>query len=469
MPPIPTHWVKEDGAPQISGEIDLQVGSAQRDGATLSLLVIDSAGKACGSWKSSEALKDGWNHWEIKLPDLPLGDYKLVGSLAPKSGNEIRDEQTWHVIHRADSKVIVNSNGYLEYKGKPIFPLGIYNNGGHMKEMAECAFTVSHAYNAMGVVRGEPAPDLRPQAFLDESQKCGMMCLFLVPRGFVFSHDWDEVRRRVRMFRNHPALLAWDEEEGLARGDMHPDDLKTLVKIIHEEDPNHPIMIGDSRDGIRKVTDRSNFFPVNEMDLGMWWWYPLPLGGGKPSALDGEEAAHGRELAPPSFLTQRNTDKPIWVGVQSYKKPAEWARFPTPVEYRAQAYISMIHGAKGVMWYGGGVEGGIFGNLKEGHWDDLKALAKELNEMSPVFMSPTGEAPSFSPKEALISVMLKKLPDRTVLLTANRGGNPVDVSFDVHGRGRVKVLYEDRTVELKDGELKDHFEPYVVHAYELKK
>jgi hypothetical protein len=44
MPPIPTHWVKEDGAPQISGEIDLQVGSAQRDGATLSLLVIDSGG-----------------------------------------------------------------------------------------------------------------------------------------------------------------------------------------------------------------------------------------------------------------------------------------------------------------------------------------------------------------------------------------------------------------------------------------
>jgi hypothetical protein len=37
----------------------------------------------------------------------------------------------------------------------------------------------------------------------------------------------------------------------------------------------------------------------------------------------------------------------------------------------------------------------------------------------------------------------------------------------VHGRGHVKVLYEDRTVELKDGKMSDRFEPYAVHVYEL--
>jgi hypothetical protein len=204
------------------------------------------------------------------------------------------------------------------------------------------------------------------------------------------------------------------------------------------------------------------------MDLGMWWWYPLPLGAGNPSVLNGEEAAHGLELVPPSFLTQRNTDKPIWVGVQSYKKPSPWARFPTPLEYRAQAYISVIHGAKGLMWYGGGVEGGIYGKLEEGHWDDLKSLATELHEMSPVFMAPTGDAPKFSPGNAPISVMLKTMPDRTVLLTANRGSQPVDAAFDVKGSGPAKVLYENRDVAVKNGKLTDHFDPYTVHVYELR-
>ena len=467
LPPIPTHWAKEDGPPQISGEVDLSLADAKREGAKLTVQLLDSKAKPHGTWKSDSSLKDGWNHWDMKLPQLPLGEYRIVATLAPKSGEAITDEQTWHVISRADSKVIVNSKGYLEYKGKPIFPLGIFNGGGRMKELADCGMTITHAYNAMGVVLGEPSPDLRPQQVLDETQKAGMMCLFLVPRDFVFHRDWENVRRRIRMFRNHPALLAWDEEEGLARGDMKPDDLKTLVQIIREEDPNHPIMIGDPRDGIRKVTDRSNFFPIDQMDLGMWWWYPLPLGGGKPSALDGEEAAHGKEMVPPSFLTLRNTDKPIWVGVQSYKKPQPWARFPTPVEYRAQAYLSMIHGAKGVMWYGGGVEGGIYGDLQEGHWDDLKKLAKELKEMSPVFMAETIDAPKFSPPDALMSVMLKKLPDRQILLAANRSGSAVDVTFGDLKTGQAKVLYEDRALKLRGGSLGDHFEPYAVHIYEL--
>jgi hypothetical protein len=469
MPPIPTHWVIEDGPANINGEIDLALADKQRAGASLVLTLLSSSGRTLRTWKSNGELKDGWNHWEMNVGDVQLGDYKLVAKLTPKSGEALTDEQQWHVIHRADSKVVLNSNGYLEYKGRPILPLGIFNSGGHNKELAECGMTVTHAYNAMGVVEGEPAPDLRPQTFLDETQKNGMMCLFLVPRGFVFHGDWENVRRRIRMFRNHPALLAWDEEEGLARSDMHPDDLKMLVKIIREEDPNHPIMIGDARDGIRKVTDRSNFFPIDQMDMGMWWWYPLPIGGGKPSALDGEEAARGLEMVPPSFLTQRNTDKPIWVGVQSYRKPQDWARYPTPVEYRAQAYLSMIHGAKGIMWYGGGVEGGIYGNPKEGHFDALKAVAKEMHELAPVFMAKTGDAPKFEPQNALVSTMLKTLPDRTVIFAANRGSNPVDVTLMVLKPGHAKVLFEDRSVSVKDGKITDHFDPYVVHVYEFSR
>jgi hypothetical protein len=272
------------------------------------------------------------------------------------------------------------------------------------------------------------------------------------------------------MFRNHPGLLAWDEEEGLARGDIKIQVLEQLRDIIRKEDPNHPIMVGDSKDVIgRMPADRADFFPVECMDMGMWWWYPLPLGG-NATALEGDEGPRGTELVPPAFLVNRKTQKPIWVGVQAYKKPPAWSRYPTPVEYRAQAYIAIAHGARGLMWYGGSVTGGLYLNPKDGNWDYLKTLARELRDLSPVLVGETLAAPQFSPADALISTTIKRADGRIVLIAANRGAKALDVTLTspILETGPVKVLAEERTVQPAAGSLKDRFEPYAVHAYEVR-
>ena len=362
----------------------------------------------------------------------------------------------------------INADGYCVHDGKAIFPLGIFNGGAHVKEMGEAGFTLNHAYNAANAEFGEKPNDQGAKNFLDASENNGMKVCFLIPRGQVFHGDWEALRHRVRLLRNHPALLCWDEEEGIARGDMPPEYLVKLRQIIKEEDPNHPLMVGDPRDMIGRVTDRANFFPVDQMDLGMWWWYPLPLRTGPTTAnaLEGEEATHRPELVPPEFLVKRNTDKPIWVGLQSYKKKD--SRYPTPVEYRAQAYIAIIHGAKGLMWYGGSVTGGIYLAPEEGHWDYLKKLARELRDLSPVFMSPNGDAPKFTPTEAPISVCMKRDEGRDVLLTVNRGLEPIDVEFQLdRSNGVARVLSEDRQVKLESSNLRDHFEPLATHIFEL--
>jgi hypothetical protein len=210
------------------------------------------------------------------------------------------------------------------------------------------------------------------------------------------------------------------------------------------------------------------------MDLGMWWWYPIPLGGGKPEALEGDEGKPGTlELAPPSWLVNRNTDKPLWAGIQSYKKSEEkvpGARYPNPTEYRAQAYIAVIHGAKGLMWYGGSVTGGAYLNVEESNWAYVQKLARELNEMAPVFMGKTEGAPKFSPENALVSVMLKRAVDgRLVLLAVNRSAKPINVTFESPALkpGETKVLHEDRAVSATTGKLADKLDPYAVHVYEL--
>src|SRR5205085_7341953 len=114
--------------------------------------------------------------------------------------------------------------------------------------------------------------------------------------------------------------------------------------------------------------------------------------------------------------------------------------------------------------------GGVYLAPDEGHWDDLKKLAGELHEMSPVFMSETDDRPvTVSPADAKISACIKRGKDGLVLLAANRSTTPVDVTIDsaTITAGDMKVRYEDRTVRAAAGRLSDHFEPLAVHVYTL--
>jgi hypothetical protein len=471
-PIVPTHWCVEDGPPVLSGEVDLAIKNALLQGAALSVNVTDANDKSVFTFTppSDRPLADGANPFDLKLPQLPQGDYKIVAQIKPTSGAPLQGEQPFGIIPRRLAKVTLNADGYPVYDGKAIFPMGIFNGGGHTKEMGEAGFTVNHAYNAANAELGIAPPDAYAKEFLDTSAAAGMKVCFLIPRGLAFGGDWDGVRRRIRLFKNNPALLCWDEEEGLARGDLKMGGLIKLRQIIQEEDPNHPLMIGDTRDVITRMPqDRADIFPVDQMDLGMWWWYPLPLQARGDSALNGEDASTGTELIEPGFLSKPGTNKPIWTGIQSYKKPK--SRYPTATEFRAQAYLSVIWGAKGMMWYGGSVEGGIYSNLKEGHWDDLKKLAGELHEMIPIFMGKTLAAPTLEPSSAPVSFMLKQDGNHIVLLAANRSVQPTQVTIrspQIHS-GSVAVFKENRQINANSGSFTDHFDALEVHVYELAK
>jgi hypothetical protein len=325
--PSPTHWTIDDTRPVIEGIVDVAVSDEVRQGASLSVRVLDSAGSLRGQWQpGGGGPQEGRREFSMKIAQLPEGEYKLLAVLTPARGEPIKSEQPWHVISGEKTRVTINSRGYPEYNGKTIFPLGMFN-GGRFKEQAETGFTVTHAYNAVRIESADLiAADKRALAFVDATQEHGMKAIFMLPMKLAIAGDFDGVRRRVRMFRNHPGLLAWDEEEGFARGDFKPDTLKKLRQIVAEEDPNHPFLVGDSHDVITRIPpDRSDFFPLGEMDLGMWWWYPFPLKERQADALLGEDAGPadaGLEAVPPAFLVNAKTRKPLWVGIQAYKKAA---------------------------------------------------------------------------------------------------------------------------------------------------
>lgn len=401
------------------------------------------------------------------LDKLGKGDYVVESVL--KKGNSILSSvrQDWHVIPRAQSQTTISGDGYPVVNGKKTFAMGLFD-GSNFPELAKNGLNVTQNFDVGHVRRGWLPDNARMKKMLDDGMAVGMTHLFLVSHGPGCRNLDDEHLRRVQMFKNHPGVFMWYEEEGVARGDVPLDFLKELYPTVQKIAPEHPIMIGDTRDVIMKMTDRSTFFPAEYMDAGIWWWYPFPIRkGGRPGAYEGEEIGQRLELVPPSFLTEAKTKKPIYVVLQSYKK--DKGRFPTDAEYRAQPYLSYIHGAKGVFWYTGSYTGGVQVNAKEAHYDYLKSVWRELRDMEPTFLSPDAKDEiKLEHADAMMSYRLKDAGDKRVLIAGNRNDRPTSATFIIPGLkpGEVNVRYENRKVQAQDGRLTDEFAVYGTHVYE---
>ena len=466
-PLVPTHWAVEDGPAKIEGQIDLALSPAQRQGASATVLLLDARRVVRAKWKSDGPIADGIVPFSLTVSDLPIGEYQAVTQLRMGNDKSFESQQPWMVIPRSQARTTINAGGYPAIDGKAIYPLGMFN--GRAKQEGEAGFTVTHAYNATRITPDGYDDDQNCKNFLDHTQAAGMHACCMVPLEWAFAGKWDDFRRRIRMFRNHPGLLCWDEEEGVARGDMTLDALRKAADIVRQEDPNHPLMIGDAKDVISHIKDRAQLLPTDIMDMGMWWWYPFPMQRRNGDILDGEEDARSDELNPPAFLVGTQTTKPIWTSLQAYKKDDK-SRYPTPQEYRAQAYLGVINGAKGLMWYAGYVEGGIYHDESGGHLQALENVVRQIHELSPVIMSLSADPPTFSPKNAPISVALKSGPSGPVLLAVNRRDVPLDITFDLAKlpTQRIAVLYENRSISPSSGKLADHFDPFGVHVYQFK-
>jgi hypothetical protein len=352
-------------------------------------------------------------------------------------------------------------------------------NCGRYQEMSKAGFNSTHEY---GITTGEAEETINPrdgelQALLDTSWTNGMRMMVELPRKAIEKAKWEQVRRRIETFRHHPGLLCWGSEERVARGIAPLSNIAALYALVRDLDPDHPLVLGDTRDVIRKLQqDRRNFFPDACMDVGIWWWYPIPLKEPDGNGLEGGANPRGL-LDPPSWLTTTLSRKPLWIAIQAYQKPSLEARFPTPAEYRCQAYLSIINGAKGLFFYTGsgerdheGKPAGLLNKPVEGHWDYVKQLAAELSEFSTVIMAPHPDANvALSPSDAPVDFTLREHEGKLYLIAANKSSQPQSVRFsgEILRSRKVEPLFETHPVKVEGDSLADEFTSLGVHLYKL--
>jgi len=462
-PLVPTHFCIEDGSPSLEARVWNHIPPEEVE--KIEVVLKDANGTSLFT-NTLHPQKTGWTDVTLASANAGLGEYRVEATLYARDGKTYSDAQPWHIIHRSQARVTIDDSGFPVADGKPIFPLGTFNSGRY-ELMKNLGFTVTHAWNRMKLApEGDRTNNQDALNYLDETEKAGMKAIGFLHVAYMERQDWAELRRRIRMFRNHPALLAWDQEEGVARGEVPMSRLEKLVKIVREEDPNHPFVMADSYDVITKV-DRSRFFRNDLMDIGMWWYYPIPLNtGNAAAALEGRDESDSLVLNPPSFMV--STTKPEWVGMQAYVREGGNGRIPTDAEYRCMAYLVLCSGAKGLLYYMGGSAWRVEGMPDERPWGYLDDLIPELSAMIPTIMAPTApDKVSIAPETAKLATLLKLKGNTYTLITVNRSDKNVDAVFNsgCFRPGGVEVLFEKREVSSDLGTLRDTFGPYAVHVY----
>jgi hypothetical protein len=214
--------------------------------------------------------------------------------------------------------------------------------------------------------------------------------------------------------------------------------------------------------------------------------YPKYLEGCDIASFDIYPVVHeNKEIAGKLWYVPKGVERIVqWVGD---RKPV-WNciecthisnpdRKPTPHEIRSEAWMSLIHGSRGLIFFVNEFKPKF---REAALLDDTETLAavtmlnRQITQLAPVLNAPAihdgvtlrAENPSES-----VAVMLKRHEGATYLFAVEMLGNTAleEISLKgMEGEQTVEVLGENRSIPTASGRFKDRFAPWEVHLYRLR-
>jgi hypothetical protein len=392
----------------------------------------------------------------------------------------------------AASSIGIGPGSVLLRDGLPAFPVGFTtapapgarapSGRNAWAELAAGGMT----FNRCGVPPGnwgrEAEADL--DRMLRTAARTGMLCAVYIPDLLVIrTGDADkeaELRRVVRKYRGHPGLAFWKGADEPEWGKVPVEDVMRFYRIVHELDPAHPVWITQAPRGtVESLRGYDPAYDVAAVDV-----YPVSY----PPGLHGDIPNKGISMVGDYALRMVEVtggNKPLWTVLQicfsGVTKPGRTLRFPTFPEERYMSYLSIIEGARGLVYFGGNVAACWNDSDRALGWNwtfyrkVLEPLLREFRPASPLY-------PALVGRDARIPVTVEGAPDvefrvreagrALFLIAAKREGTTVSVTF--HGMpdntGTGEVLFEEpRRVRASGGSFSDWFGPNEVHVYRFER
>ncbi len=342
--------------------------------------------------------------------------------------------------------------------GKPFFPIGMYWSGVNEKDLKLYADSPFNCLMPYGAPNKEK---------MDLIQRYGLKVIYSIkdyyagtrycPK-FIQSPADEEpnVRKKVRAFRHHPALLAWYLNDELPASMMPR--LDAHQRWVEEEDPNHPTWVVLWQ--VRDVAQYVNSFDVIGTDP-----YPVPK---RPTSMAAEWTRITLEQVAGARAVWQVPQVFNWAVYKKTPEAKKGLRAPTLAEMRSMTWQCICEGATGIVMYS-------FFDLKrdktkpfEQAWREVKQVAGEVKKLSPMLLSvePAPRIQVQAPKWLHWTVRSHR--GKTFLFAANDGGGAGEATFRLpKPPQRVRVVGEGRTIEPRGAEFRGRFERLAVHIYEI--
>ncbi|MBR2838329.1 MAG: hypothetical protein IKE55_06090 [Kiritimatiellae bacterium] len=321
-----------------------------------------------GEWRVREA-KDGT--WAVPVSGLAVGRHVMEARLRYRDGflesmeAARRSLFDWGESAEAqffthpEPKYRVRGDHVILENGKPFFPIGFYQVAWSVPA-EECLRMVrniaSWGYNTVHV----PCKGDSHGALLDECARLGVRVIT------EFAGDPGPV---IEKYRGKPAVLGWNPgDEPSSRG-VTPEQMFARYDRFKQLDHDHvayTVICSPSQYG-RYASGTDVLAPDP---------YPVPR-----RQID-DVYRRFREAA-----AEISGNNALWAvgqafGGQRYAKNGEWSRCPDAREFRGMTYLSLMAGAKGVVYYT--YSDGAFDIFKApGLLEAAKAFPVELRELAP--------------------------------------------------------------------------------------
>ncbi len=372
-----------------------------------------------------EALTSDCAKLNVDASAFPVGDYTVRFSLSTLDGVSKGAAETR--FHRVDKlperKAYIDAHRRLIVDAKPFFPLGMYWSSvkeDDLKMYAKGPFNCLMPY-------GSPT---RQQ--MDACQSRRLKVIYSI-KDFYSGTRWApphmkteadelaEIRKRVDLCRDHPAMLAWyiNDEMPVSMAGR----LAARQRLMEELDPDHPTwVVLYQYDQVRAYLST---FDVVGTDP-----YPIP---DKPAGTALEWTRVTRDQ---TYSTRAVWQVPQVFDWGAYRKGAERekARAPTLLEMRSMAWQCVAAGANGLVFYS------FFDLFKmkdrdpvEKRWADVCAMAEEVKRYIPVMLSAEPVPAVTCEGSASVVARVWRSGSDIYLLAVNSAAEPVTAAVSVAG------------------------------------
>jgi hypothetical protein len=370
----------------------------------------------------------------------------------------------------AQSRVELNGGKCPRVDGKPFFAIGMYSAAaGDFPMLADAGFNVVHSYYWEGT-----ADNAGGKAWLDAAAANGLKALVGLNRPNVRASAFDgQCVRRIELYRNHPALLAWhtmDEPQWDAPGDRGREYMPAAKAFVAKHDPHHPVTAV-----ICRFADEKRY--ADTVDIMQADYYPIPPLPAGDFAGDG---FRGIKMHVDLWREASRGQKPFWFVCQAFDYsiskpnvaiPPQWQRFPTARELRTMSYVAVASGARGVFYWSLNrlrSEVRPRGTTAEEHWSRLKAVVRELRELAPM-LAGDGEE-TIADRNSVVS-MVKSDEKYTYVIAANYERKPTATAIRIPGvdRGVATVMFGEGSARVADGTLPVRLDGIESRVYRIER